>query len=190
MSKILFVNACARDESRTLELARHLLGKLKGEVSELKLYELSLSPLDREGLEKREKCARSGDFSHEEFRLARQLSEADTVVVAAPYWDLLFPAVLRTYFEAVSVSGITFAYSPKGIPVGLCKARTLYYVTTAGGYMGEDCFGFSYTKALSQKLYGIENVQLVAAEGLDIVTNDVQSIMNEAKRKVDEGFED
>ena len=37
------------------------------------------------------------------------------------------------YFEQINVLGITFVYTPEGYPKGLCRAKALYYVTTAGG---------------------------------------------------------
>ena len=144
MKKILFVNACFKEGSRTNELARHLLDKLEGEIETVDLYEESLKPLDAELLSKRDELLKSGKTDDGFLRLARQFASADIIVVAAPYWDLLFPAVLRTYLENITVCGITFRYSDKGIPVGLCKAEKLYYVTTAGGFIGENNFGFDY----------------------------------------------
>ena len=48
MDNILFVNACVRPNSRTLELSKHLLSKIQGEVEEVKLYEKDLLPLTLE----------------------------------------------------------------------------------------------------------------------------------------------
>ena len=45
--------------------------------------------------------------------------------------------------------GITFQYSTEGLPVGLCKAKKLYYITTAGGNYVPDEFGFGYVDAQS-----------------------------------------
>ena len=89
------------------------------------------------------------------FCYARQFADADTVVIAAPYWDLLFPAVLRIYLENITVCGITFRYSEKGIPESLCNAEKLCYVTTSGGFIGENNFGFDYVKALSSGFFGM-----------------------------------
>lgn len=188
MAKILFVNCCARPSSRTLELAYRVLEGLEGQVEEVKLYKLSLSALDMDGLKKREQGKATGDFSDPAFDLAKQFALADKIVIAAPYWDLSFPSVLKTYLETVSVSGIVFEYSQQGIPVGLCRADRLYYVTTAGGYIGGNDFGFLYVKALAQSLYGIGTVSRFSAEGLDIVSNDANAIMEKAKRAVDAEF--
>jgi FMN-dependent NADH-azoreductase len=184
MDKVLFLNACVRPGSRTMELAATLLQKLDGLVEEVRLNEISMSALDLKGMEKRDQAAREKDFSDPVFAAARQFAAADVIVIAAPYWDLLFPAVLKLYLENVTVSGITFDYSSQGIPESLCKAKSLYYVTTAGGFIGQNDFGFSYVKALATNFFGISDVRCYTAEGLDIFGADADSIMNQAKASI------
>ena len=179
-NKILFINACARQDSRTSELSKCLLGRLTGEVTEVNLYKEGLSPIDANGLHKREER----DYSDETFRYARQFGDADTVVIAAPFWDLSFPSVLKVYIENITVSGITFEYSNEGRPVGKCNAKKLYYITTAGGYIGKNNFGFDYVKALAENFFGINDISFCSAEGLDIYGADVKGIMDEAKKKI------
>ena len=178
--KILYINACTRPESRTAELSRFLLDRLDGEITEVNLYKENLLPLCNNGIEKRA----LRDVSSEEFEYAKQFSKADVIVVAAPFWDLSFPAVLKIYFENVTVSGITFEYSEKGRPVSKCNAKKLYYITTSGGYIGNNNFGFDYVKALAENFYGINDVCFCSAEGLDILGADIQSIMDKAKDKI------
>ena len=76
--------------------------------------------------------------------------------------------------------GATFTYSDAGIPTGLCKAKKLYYVTTAGGPIISDEYGFGYVKALANNFYGIEEVHQIKAEGLDVIGADVEAILNAA----------
>ena len=179
-NKILFINACIRPESRTQELSRHLLNRLDGEITEVNLYKENLLPLCDKAIGKRA----VHDFSGEDFGHAKQFSQADIIVIGAPFWDLSFPAVLKLYFENVTVSGITFEYSEKGFPVSKCKAEKLYYVTTSGGYIGNNNFGFDYVKALAENFFGIDDVHFFSAEGLDIVGSDIKSIMDAAKEKI------
>ena len=178
--KILFINACVRPESRTMKLSRHLLNRLDGEITEVNLYKEELLPLCNKGIEKRA----LHDISCEEFKYAQQFSKADIIVIAAPFWDLSFPAVLKLYFENITVSGITFEYSEKGIPVGKCKAKKLYYITTSGGYIGDNNFGFDYVKAISENFFGIKDIKIFSAEGLDIFGADTQKILSDAKAKI------
>lgn len=176
-NKILFINACVRNGSRTKELADHFLEDTEGEITEVNLYKENIFPLDGIGLEKR----MSGDYSDTEIKWAKQFAEAEVIVIAAPFWDLSFPAVLKIYLENITVSGITFEYSNEGRPVGKCKAKKLYYITTSGGYIEKSNYGFDYIKALAQNFYGINDVRFFSAEGLDIFSADVNAIMKKAK---------
>ena len=179
-NKILYINACARPESRTAELSQHLLNRLDGEITEVNLYKESLLPLCNKGIEKRT----LHDISGEEFEYAKQFSKADVIVIGAPFWDLSFPSVLKIYFENITVSGITFEYSDTGRPVGKCNAKKLYYVTTAGGYIGNNNLGYDYIKALAENFFGINDISFYSAEGLDIFGADISRIMDEAKERI------
>lgn len=183
MKNILFINACPRPMSRTLKLAQAVLKKTEGNVQEMRLYEDGPEPLNWESLKLRDQFQESRDFSHPMFRWARQFAEADEIIVAAPYWDLLFPAVVRSYFEAVTVSGLTFAYGENGIPKGLCRAGKLTYVTTAGGPIYKN-LGFDYVDTIARLFYGINEIKCVKAEGLDIWGADVETILEEAKKSI------
>ena len=130
---ILYVNACVRKDSRTKQLAEYLLSKLDGEITEVRLSEISFPLQDESFLYRRDQLLADKRFDDPVFDLARQFAAADQIVIAAPYWDYSFPAALKQYLEQVSVIGVTFYYTPEGIPKGLCQAKGLYYVTTTGG---------------------------------------------------------
>ena len=176
MPHILFLDACPRSESRTRRLANALIKKLDGYVTTLRLSELDLRPLDEKALALRGELISLGKFSDPSFSLARQFSEAENIVIAAPFWDLSFPALVKLYFEQICITGITFRYTPEGIPEGLCRASNLYYVTTSGGPCIPD-FGFGYIRALSQQFFGIPSVSCVSAENLDIEGTDPEAIL-------------
>ncbi|MBQ7538931.1 MAG: NAD(P)H-dependent oxidoreductase [Treponema sp.] len=179
---ILYVNSCVRPDSRTNELALHLLKKAGDEtVQEVNLQKEKILPMDWQSLSHRDKCISSSLFDDEIFTYARQFAQADEIVISAPYWDLLFPSSLRAYFERVCVSGLTFSYTEEGKPKSLCRAKKLTYVTTAGGFIGERHLGFEYIKALSQQFFEIPEIRLVKAEGLDIAGADPGAIMDAAK---------
>jgi len=179
-NQILYVNACVRKESRTNGLAVKLLSKLGKPYEELCLEKIAFPIVNEEYLNKRDQLISSGDFQSPIFDLARQFSEAETIVIAAPFWDLSFPAMLKQYLEQINVVGITFKYSEEGVPVALCKAKRLFYVTTAGGFYVPEDYGFGYVKALAQNYYGIQDVRKIEAVGLDIYGANVDSIMREA----------
>jgi len=97
MMSILFINACVRENSRTLVLARNVLKDISGEIIEVNLNQETITPLNRELLEKRESLLRDGSKKDPMFCYAHQFAEADEIVIAAPFWDLSFPALLKTY---------------------------------------------------------------------------------------------
>lgn len=182
--KILFINACVRDNSRTKRLADHVLSRLDGDVTELCLEKEDLQPLDHDLLAERDRLSQQGSFDDPMFRYARQFAEADEIVIAAPYWEMSFPALLRTYIELISVTGVTFGYDEDGRSVGLCKAKRLIFVTTAGGPIAVD-FGFPYVKALAENFYGITENICFKAENLDVDGMDVEAILRETEAQID-----
>ena len=177
MSNILYINSCVRAESRTDRIARALLDRL-GEYTEVNLQKEKLCPLTEETLEKRTGLIAAGDYSDPMFSYAKQFAAADTIVISAPFWDYSFPSLLKIYFENIYVTGIVSRYGADGVPVGLCAAKELYYVTTAGGPYVPD-FSFEYVKALAQQAFGIEKVHLVKAEMLDVIGFDAEKIVRE-----------
>lgn len=181
---ILFINACVRTESRTYKLAEKVLQKLNGRVTEINLEDENIAPLSQKSLEERSKLLEQGKYDDDFFKYAKQFAQAEIIVIAAPFWDLSFPALLKCYIEAINIVGITFKYTSHGIE-SLCRAKKLFYVTSAGGTIVDDSFGFGYIKALANTLYGISDVQMFKAEGLDIVGADKDAIMRKAFEDID-----
>ena len=114
-----------------------------------------------------------------------EFAEAEQIVIAAPFWDLSFPAILKTYIEWINVPGVVFRDSEEGRPVGMCRAKSLYFVWTSGGPVADDAFGFGYVESLEKNFWGIGDVRRFAATGLDIVGADAEAILREAEREID-----
>lgn len=179
---ILFINACVRKNSRTLVLAKSILSQMSGEVIEVHLNQEQIPPLSRELLEKREKLLNDGTLNDPMFHYATQFAQADEIVIAAPFWDLSFPAILKAYMEQITVSGITFDYVG-GRPCGLCKAKRLTYVTTSGGPIFAD-FGYAYIKALAVNFYGIKETKAYRAMNLDMNMITAEEVLTKAEISV------
>ena len=94
-----------------------------------------------------------------------------------------FELLKEKNFEKITVNGLTFVYGENGIPYGLCKAKKLIYVTTSGGPIVYN-FGYDYVEALAKCFYGINEVQFVSAQGLDIYGADVTKILEEVKQSL------
>ena len=100
-------------------------------------------------------------------RQGMSLEEAANVI-AAPFWDLSFPALLKVYIEQVSVDGITFGSTESGLQ-GLCRASQLVFLTTRGGFYTGDAMemGSRYLDAL-HTFFGIGAYTCIAADGMDV----------------------
>jgi FMN-dependent NADH-azoreductase len=185
MKKLLFVNACInRESSRTYRLSKELISLLEKqdnfEISELILEKENILPLTSETFNKRFDFVRKKDFSDEIFRYSKQFKEADCIVIAAPFWDFGFPAMLKIYIESVSITDIVFTYGEDGRPIGLCKARNLYYITTRGSFVGDEKdLGFATIAGLGG-FFGIKEIKCISADGFDIPTNNAEALLKNA----------
>ena len=188
MPTVLFVNACIRGkDSRTLALCERLLTQIREanrkdlafQIEEIRLSTENLLPLNHERLQRREELLTNGQYEDTMFDYAHAVAQADVLVIAAPCWNMSFPAMLQIFFEAASVEGITYACAADGTTTGLCRAADIYYVTTSGRHGGGHSFGLEYIDAL-RRLYGIKELHVVSAEGLDVENADVRAIMEAA----------
>lgn len=180
----LFVNACMRgkDDSRTYALCREYLAG-KPDVVEVDLTKNELAPFDAEKVAYRVAKQEARDWDDPIFSLSRQFAAADEIVVGAPYWDMSFPSALKVYIEHVSVCDIAFHYTEDAQCEGLCKAKSLTYITTCGGFVEGANFGYEYLCGIA-KMFGIPETRFVAAEGLDIVGIDVDAQMDKAREQM------
>ena len=183
---VLLINACARAESRTLPLAEKAARKISDDVVRLDLYDQHLVPVDRETLERREAFIAEQEFSDSMFDLAKQFRDAENIVVAAPFWDLSVPAVRKCYIEHLCVRELTFVYTEQGEALGLCKAKRMVFVTTAGGAIPENDHGYSYVRDVFTGFFGIKETMCIKAENLDIVGADIEGILRAAEEEIEE----
>lgn len=190
MKKVLFVDCCIRREhSRSKMLADYFVGELQKtgeyEVETLCLMDENLSYFSDGFFLQRERLLEQGDFHHPRFRYAHQFAAADKIVIAAPFWDLSFPALLKVYIENLCVDGITFHTDEKGLH-GMCHADHMVYLTARGGiYENSDMEqGSRYLEQMAA-FFGIDRYDCVAADGLDIGAWPVEELMEQAKRKAD-----
>ncbi|MBE6445594.1 MAG: ACP phosphodiesterase [Alphaproteobacteria bacterium] len=180
---LLYIDACIRKESRTRSLAKYLLNKIGKDYKEIGLANSKISYIDEEYLQKRDTFIRQGNFDDPMFDYAKEFAKADEIVIAAPYWDLSFCSLLKIFVEHINVLRLVFDYSAKGEIESLCRAKKLYYVTTKGGFGGDD-FGYEYIKMLCKTFYGIKDVILIKAEGLDSGL-DQEDVLGRAKAEID-----
>lgn len=179
--KLLIIDCCIREEeSATRKLYESYLKQrdlTDFETEKIYLMRENMLPLTNNDIKLRDRLLQSADTEHEIFKYAKQFAAADEIIIAAPYWDLSFPSLLRVYFERISVVGITFGYEGSK-SIGYCKAGKIIYFSTCGGFINGEHLGVEYVNRLAE-LFGINNVEKYIVDGLDIDT---------ARRKKIDGY--
>ena len=120
MKSLVVIDACVRQsESRTLRIAAPLIEALSRRytVTRFRLPEMDIVPLTPALYAGRG----NGEIPSWAADAARAIADADRILIAAPFWDMSFPAVLKCFFEQTSLFDITFTDNGTTC-VGLCKA--------------------------------------------------------------------
>ncbi len=192
MAKVLYIKANAKSasESRTFKMSDAFIEEYKAsnpddEITTLDLYDEEIGFLPRDLSSLRVSSEEEGRV-HPVLKYAYQFRDADKIVIAAPFWNLSFPAILKAYLDYVTVSGITFKYTEQG-PVGLVNSDKLVYFVSRGGDYCEAPFcdlemGERYLRVLTNFL-GVKTFQTISADGLDVIGNDAAAILAEATKK-------
>lgn len=171
MKKALIVDCCIRGgASRTKRLLEAFRAALPETYTQeyLNLEAEQLHYFTEAYLDERQRLLEQDALTHPRFRYAHQFAEADLIVIAAPFWDLSFPALLKVYIEQVSLDGITFT-TATGALTGSCRASHMVFLTTRGGFYTGDAqeMGSRYLDAL-HTFFGIGAYTCIAADGMDV----------------------
>ena len=192
MTRALYIDCCIRGEqSRTKKLAEAFLAAYgaREDVSleRLTLMDEPLIPFSNGFFWQREQLLERGEFDHPRFRYAHQFQQAERVIIAAPFWDLSFPALLKVYIENLCVQGITFDCNEQNGCFGVCRAEKMLFLTTRGGAM-EGSPMDNGTKYLSDmaKFFGIPQFSHIAADALDQGLEPVEVILGRAIARAEE----
>ena len=192
MMDVLYIDCCIRGEqSRTRKLAEAFLAELgKREnisIERLTLMDEPIIPFSNGFFWQRERLLEQGELNHPRFRYAHRFQQADRIVIAAPFWDLSFPALLKVYIENLCVQGITFDCDEKNGCFGVCQAEKMLFLTTRGGAL-EGSPTDNGTKYLSDmaQFFGIPSFLSIAAEALDMGLEPVETLLNRAVARAEE----
>ena len=183
MKKLVVIDACIRgEESRTRRIAEPVIKALskRYEITRFDLTKMDIAPLTPATYAER----MAGNVPAWAVEAAKAMAEADRILVAAPFWDMSFPAVVKVFFEHTSLFDITFTDNGRTC-VGKCKCEKVMYVTTRGmniptGDARDQ--GSSYLQALSQ-LWDLGIILTVAAWNMDYGTpEEIEERLENAKR--------
>ena len=128
MKKLLYIDACIRGESsRTRRIAEPIVKVLaeRYEVERLCLGQLPLSVVDEALIQKRLR----GEIPPYVLSWAENVRDADRIVIAAPFWDMSFPAALKNFIELCSILDVTFKNGAAACE-GNCRAEKMLFITS------------------------------------------------------------
>jgi FMN-dependent NADH-azoreductase len=116
--------------------------------------------------------------------LIDELKRADIIVIGLPLYNFGVPSTLKAYFDHIARAGITFRYTDKGA-VGLVTSKKVYVFAARGGkYVGTPLdTQTSYVKDFL-RFIGIEDVEFVYAEGLNMGDESRQTALDNAQAAI------
>lgn len=189
MSKVLYIKANIKNEgeSRTFKVSDSFVEEYKknnpeDEIITLDLYKENIDFLRADDLGKLFGPKDEESKNNSILKYAYQFADSDKYIIAAPMWNLSFPAILKAYIDYVSVSGITFKYTAEG-PVGLLNNKKAVHIVSRGGGYDNSPYemGDRYLRTILG-FFGIKDIETIAIDNLDVMGVNV-------KEKVEEGIE-
>jgi len=182
MKQILTIEVSPREaESASRVVTEKLAARLRAEFPEAKfvlrdLANDSIPHLDNNTLKALsskipEEVEANKEFAQISDQLTEELQESDLLVIATPMWNSGIPSVLKAWLDLVVRPGRTFSYTEAGVQ-GLANVKKAIIVVASGGVFSEGPlqswdFVVPYLRHIL-KFIGIEDVQVVRAEGINV----------------------
>jgi FMN-dependent NADH-azoreductase len=204
MEKLLYITANPKglEISKGLKIGEAFLEAFQQERSDVEikkmdLFSLDFVQMDRDLVLARGKLAGYGytldqlsDAEREKILKMRALADEfvgfDYYVFVSPLWNLNSPAVLKAYIDTLFIAGKTFVHTANG-PKGLLTGKRAIHIQTRGGqYTGtpiQDLESGDRYLRIAMNFLGIEMMDSVIAEGLDINPKKAPEIVEAAKER-------
>ena len=162
---IAVIDSTIREESRTRLILNGVLDHFKNiefKYFNLNSFEIPLTN-SKNFLEKN-----NDEFF---FNVAKEIAQADAMIVAAPFWDMTYPALLKAFFEKISILDVMFADGPDSC-IGISHNKFMFYITTRGMNIKTDSPLDGATKSLRAlcALWGIPKLVTLAANNMDYLS--------------------
>ena len=117
-------------------------------------------------------------------QLVDELMKSDLLVIACPMWNFGIPPSLKAWLDYVVRAGKTFNYAGAGVE-GLAKGKKAILVLASGGVFSEGPWkGWDFVEPYLRQILGfigIEDVQTVRAEGMNIPPLAIHAVPNGEK---------
>lgn len=196
MSKILVLQSSINGaHSRTNHLIERFLAgrKARGHADEVVVRDLprmNLPVLDDElfhalrGTENSSERVQQGVALSDQ--LIAELKSSDLLLIGAPMYNLNVPTALKNWFDLVARARMTFRYT-ETYPMGLVEGVSAVVFSSRGGiHLGQMTDAVTPYLRSVLGLMGIDEVQFVYAEGMDIRPHGVEQGMAKAHAQIAE----
>ncbi len=194
--KILEIRSSARAAgSHSTRLTQDLVARLRAKTTDAQhtLRDLSVNPLPA-----LDESTLHALFTPAEQRTAEQAARvalndaliaevqaADTIVIAAPMYNLTITAQLKNWIDAIARAGVTFRYTATG-PEGMLQGTKVIVVTTRGGrHRDTPADGVAIHLRQVLGFLGLTDVEFVYAEGLNMGPDAERQGLSEATRQIE-----
>lgn len=204
VEKLLYITANPKgiEKSKGLKIGEAFLEAFHEErpdveIEKIDLFALDFVQMDRDLVFARGKLAGYGytldqlsDAEREKIlkmhKLADEFISYDYYAFVSPMWNLNSPAVLKAYIDTLFIAGKTFVHTANG-PKGLLTGKRAIHIQTRGGQytgtpMQELESGDRYLR-IAMNFLGIEMMDTVIAEGLDLNPRKASEIVEAAKER-------
>ncbi len=177
--KILQINGSARSEgAHSTTIANRISERLLQEhpAAQLEVLDLSVNPVrvfDEAAIQAlftpaEARTAQQQERAAHSMALVARLQQADVLVLGVPMYNFGISSQLKDWIDNVSLNQVTFRYTANG-PEGLLKnKRALVGFARGGLYRGTEADTQPPYFRAWLKFVGIEDVQFVYAEGLNM----------------------
>lgn len=117
--------------------------------------------------------------------LLDELFANDVLVLAVPLYNLGIPSQLKAWFDRVLRAGKTFRYTESG-PKGLVEGKRAVILAARGGlYAGSELDSQTLHLRHMLGLMGINDVDFIYAEGLNMGEGQREAAIREARQAID-----
>jgi uncharacterized protein (TIGR02246 family) len=122
-------------------------------------------------------------------QLIQELKDADQVLISSPLYNLSLPSTLKSYFDHVVRSGLTFKVQQDNYN-GLLKNTSAVIVTTRGGLSSPavtDDFQKDYLKQILSFM-GITDIKIISTEGTALAEPERAQHISLAEQQISDIF--
>ncbi|WP_256493317.1 FMN-dependent NADH-azoreductase [Endozoicomonas sp. SCSIO W0465] len=117
--------------------------------------------------------------------LIEEVRSADVLVIGLPMYNFSLPSTLKSWFDFIARAGVTFKYTEQG-PVGLLAGKKAYIMAARGGqYAGTEHDTQTALVRHFLSFIGIQDVEFVYAEGLNMGDDIKGQAINDAEKVID-----